>query len=214
MENLDVRLLILPSDPLADVVPLDSEALDWLKQQRNSPFGGTAVEWGHRTRASSTALIVYNQYDENQGWDRYLALHRNGGVEFASSRLAYPLGDMRVFALRAIVGLSWSALAIQAEVIDHWTIPDPCELTVALRNTHGATLGNFAEGWAQPGHGLWNITTCTETNIVLRWELEAQFDVSQVAIELGDRIEQAFGTTNRRHLAERGPYQGQFDPRF
>jgi hypothetical protein len=214
MENLDVRLLILPSDPLADVVPLDKEALDWLEQQRDSPFEGSQMEWGHRSRASSTALVVYNQYDENKGWDRYLALHRHGGVEFASSRLAYQLREMRIFALRNIVGFSWSVLAIQAAAIKRWAIQHPFELTVALSNTRGATLGDFAEGWAQPGQGLFEFSKCTEENILLRWEIDEEFDASEIALDLGDRIEQAFGTTHRRHFARTGPYDGKFDPRF
>jgi hypothetical protein len=214
MENLDVRLLILPSDPFADVVPFDNGALDWLKQQRDSPFGGSAVEWGHRSRASSTALILYNQYDESKGWDRYLALHRHGGLEFASSRLAYQLREMRVFDLRAVVGFSWSALAVQEEAIDHWTIQRPFELTLALRDTQTATLGGFADGWRQPGQGLYEMSLCTEKNVLLRWELDKKFDAKEIAIDLGDRIEQAFGTTHRRHIARNGPYEGEFDPRF
>ena len=214
MEKLDVRLLILPSDPLADVVPLDGEVLDWLKQQRDSPFGGSAVEWGHRSRASSTALIVYNQYDESKGWDRYLALHRHGGVESASSRLAYQLREMWIFALRSIVGLSWSVLAIQAEAIKRWTIQHPLELTVALSRTKGATLGDFAEGWAQPGYGLFEFPKCTEENVLFRWEISETFDPGEIALDLGDRLEQAFGTIHRRHIARSGPYDGKFDPRF
>jgi hypothetical protein len=214
VEDLDARLLVLPADPHADLVPLDDETLGWLSQRRDSPYGGAVVEWGHRTRATTTALVAYDQYRDDSGWDRYLALHRHGGVEFGSGRLAYQLREMHVFALRVIVGLAWSALAIQAEAIDRWPLEHPFELTVALRGTKGATLGNFAEGWAEPGQGLHDVSTCIEEHILLRWELDAQVEMSRVAAELGDRIEQAFGTTHRRHLAHRGPYEAQFDPRF
>jgi hypothetical protein len=30
---------------------------------------------------------------------------------------------------------------------------------------------------------------------------------------VGDRIEQAFGTLHRRHIARRGEYEGKFDPK-
>lgn len=214
VEDLNVRLLVLPADPSADSVPLDRETLSWLKQQRDSPYGGGAVEWGHRSRTTSTALVLYDQYRDDKGWDRYLALHRHGGIEFGARQLAYQLREMRVYALRAIVGFAWSALAIQAEAIDRWHVEPPFELSVTLRDTKGATLGNFAEGWAEPGQGLHDVSTCIEEHVLLRWELDKRIEASQVAIELGDRIEQAFGTTNRRHLAQRGPHEGQFDPRF
>ena len=214
VEDLDVRLLVLPADPQADVVPLDGETLSWLKQQRDSPYGGGAVEWGHRSRATSTALVLYDQYRDHKGWERYQALHRHGGIEFGAGQLGYQLREMRVYALRAIVGFAWSALAIQAEAIERWHLEPPFELTVTLRDTKGATLGNFAEGWAEPGQGLHDVSTCIEEHVLLRWELDKRIEASQVAIELGDRIEQAFGTTNRRHLAQHGPHEGHFDPRF
>jgi len=214
VEDLDVRLLVLPADPHADSVRLDGETLSWLKQQRDSPYGGGAVEWGHRSRATSTALVLYDQYRDDKGWDRYLALHRHGGVDFGFGRVAYQLRDTHIFALRAIVGVAWSVLAIQVEAIARWSLEQPFELTVALRGTKGATLGNFAEGWVEPGQGLHDVATCIEEHVLLRWELDAHVELSQVATELGDRIEQAFGTTHRRHLAHRGRYEGQFDPRF
>lgn len=214
VEDLNVRLLFLPTDPLSDSVSLDGETLGWLKDQRESPYGGGPVTWGHRTRSSSSALVVYDRYRDDRGWDRYLALLRHGGIEFGSGNSTYQLGDTRVFALRQIVGLTWSALAIQAEAIDRWTIHSPFELTVALRKTKSATLGSFAEGWREPGQGLHDMVTCIEEHVLLRWELTERFEVDQVALELGDRLEQVFGTTHRRHLAHRGEYQDQFDPRF
>jgi hypothetical protein len=80
-DALDARLLCLPSDPLADAVPLDQETLVWLKQSRQSPYGGRYPSWGSRERATSGALVLYEQYREDAGWTRYLALHRHGGVE-------------------------------------------------------------------------------------------------------------------------------------
>jgi hypothetical protein len=71
----------LPTDPLADAVPLDQEALAWLKQERPALYGGRYPSWGSRERATSNALILYDQYRHDAGWTRYLALHRHGGIE-------------------------------------------------------------------------------------------------------------------------------------
>jgi hypothetical protein len=42
-DRLDVRVLFLPSDPEADVVPLDADVLAWLKEERTTPYGSPAV---------------------------------------------------------------------------------------------------------------------------------------------------------------------------
>jgi hypothetical protein len=160
------------------------------------------------------ALVVYDQYREDAGWTRYLALHRHGGIEVGVGRLAYEVSEVRVFPLRLIVGLAWTAAALYAEVVDRWQLQGPVEFTVALRNTRQATLGGFAEGWAEPGRGLWDFAKCLDDHLLLRREADGVPDPQSLALDLGDRVEQAFGTVNRRHLAHRGEHEGRFDPRF
>jgi hypothetical protein len=213
-EGVDVRLVFLPSDPSADMVSLDRESLEWLKAERQSPYGGAAITWGHVSRTTSNALLLHDRYGPDHGWDRYLALYRHGGCEFGSASCTYDLRGTRIFSLRHIVGLAFSTLALQVEAISRWHLEPPFELTLALRNTRDATLGGFAEGWREPGQGLAELTACIEDHVLLRWELSADFEVEEVALDVGDRVEQAFGTTFRRHLARRGEYEGRFDPRF
>jgi hypothetical protein len=158
--------------------------------------------------------VLHNQAGDGGGWSRYLALHRHGGLELACGNCSYEVRGTRVFHLRHIVGLVWSALALQEEVISRWQIDAPFELTVSLRNATGASLGGFAEGWREPGRDLFEFSACIEDHVLLRWELDEGFDVEEIAFDVGDRVEQAFGTTSRRHFAHRGEYEGQFDPRF
>jgi hypothetical protein len=73
VDSLDVRMVVLPADPEADVVSLDGSALDWLKQDRQTPYGGPRPRWGHRIRATSGALVLYDQHRDDGGWDRYVA---------------------------------------------------------------------------------------------------------------------------------------------
>lgn len=213
VRDLDVRLLFLPADPHADVVSLDRATLEWLKPERPSPYGGGPIQWGSNSRTTSSSVLLYNQYSSDRLWDRYFAIHRHGGCEVGFGSYAYDLQGTRTFSLRHMVGLAFSALALQAEAIDRWQPEPPFELTVGLRNTRGTTLGGFAEGWREPA-GPAEPATCIEDHVLLHWELNAGFVVENVAIDLGDRVEQAFGTTNRRHLAQRGEYEGRFDPRF
>lgn len=188
--------------------------LAWLQEQRATPYGGQPVSWGHRHRAISSALLVYDQYREDRGWTRYLAIHRHGGIEIGISKLAYQVGEARVFPLRAVVAVAWIAAELQNAAIERWAVPGPFELTVAIRDTNGATLGHFAEGWSEPGHGLLDSARCIEDHMLLRRERGDTIDAETYALTLGDQIEQAFGTTHRRHLARRGEYEGRFDPAF
>lgn len=214
VDGLDVVLLFLPADPEGDAVPLDGGVLAWLKEPRKSPYGGPPPQWGHRQRGTNGALVVYDEYREDAGWTRYLALHRHGGIEVGIGHLAYEVSEVRVFPLRPIVGLAWTAAALYAEAVERWQLQGPVETTVALRNTRRATLGGFAEGWAEPGHGLWDFTTCLDDHLLLRREADGVLDAQSYALDLGDRIEQAFGKTHRRHLAHRGEHEDRFDPRF
>src|SRR6266498_3204771 len=130
------------------------------------------------------------------------------------ARFAYAVRETRVFPLRHTVGLAWTAAALQSEVADHHQLNPPFELSLALRRTKGAILGSFAEGWKEFGAGLWDPTRCIEDDALLRWDFENEVDPENLAMAVGDRMEQTFGPTFRRHLAHHGDYEGRFDPRF
>jgi hypothetical protein len=53
-----------------------------------------------------------------------------------------------------------------------------------------------------------------EDHLLLRYEIDDAIDAQQYAVGLGDRLEQAFGSIRRRHLARTGDYAGRVDPRF
>jgi len=75
-------------------------------------------------------------------------------------------------------------------------------------------VGGFAEGWPNPGQGLFEYRTCLEDHLLLRYEIDDAIEPEPVALSIGDRLEQAFGSISRRHLARVGAYEGRFDPRF
>jgi hypothetical protein len=213
VDSLEARLLFLPSDPYADVVPLDQETLGWLKELERTPEGGRQRSW-HRERATSTALVRYDVQRDDATWTRYLALHRHGGIEAGMSRVTYKPGEeVRAFSLRSIIGLAWMTAALQAKIAGRWRIQMPFELTLALLDTRGATLGDLAEGWQNPGPWLGELPTCLENDLLLRIELDDPIDPDQCATRLGDRVERAFGSLDPRHIACVGQYEGRVDPR-
>lgn len=211
--DLDVRILFLPSDPMQAALVPDEASLEWLRETRASPYGGDPWRWGSLTRGVRDAVVLYDQY-RNEGWSRYLALHHHGGLEVGCSLSHSASNDVRVFALRPIVGMLWSISALQEQAVDRWGLQSPYELTVAVRQTKGATLGTFAEGWAQPGYGLYDYSLCLDANVLLRFEITDHIVPEDLALSAGARLELAFGSPRRRHLARIGAYEGRFDPRF
>lgn len=209
VESLDFRLLFVPADPEASAVPLDNTTMEWLKEQcSNAP-----VLPRHHKRATVQALVSYEQQREDRGWDAYVAVHKHGGVEVGAA-ISYAVRDTRVFRLRTAVSMAAAVTRMQIDAAERWQIEPPYELLVALRNARGATLGNFAEGWVEPGQGLFDFEVALEDHVLLRRELHRAFEPESIAVDVGDDLERAFGTTLRRHLAGRGEHEGRLDPRI
>lgn len=212
VDDLAVRVVFLPCDPELDVVQLNADLLAWLEERRASPYGGNA-SWGSWKRTTTDVALLYDSYRDDATWKRYLAVPRHGGVDTGIGNLAYEVRETRVFPLRAVVALVWRATALQRELIERFELKEPWEVSVAIRNARNATLGSFAEGWAELGNGLWDPSTCVDDHVHLRFEYESFPDSQEFAFSVGDRLENAFGTTDRRYLAHRGQYKDQFDPR-
>jgi hypothetical protein len=212
-EPLHVRVVSLPADlELDDLVRLDDESKDWLEETRLAPWNEReAIVWGFDTTVTSSALVRASK--TSAGWSRYVALHRHGGCESGFADLAWVVRDQQVLALRPIVGAVWATLALQVEAAARWGVNGPWQVLLALRSIEGAVLTNFGDGWADPFSGGRTRSRCEEANVLFRWEVP-ELDPEAIALEAGSRVENAFGTTLRRHLAQRGEYEGRLDPRF
>ena len=104
--------------------------------------------------------------------------------------------------------------AMQAEAVERWSIEGPFEVTVALASVEGARLGGFAEGWKDVGDMFfWDAPTCVESNVLLRVERDI-LDPEALAMDVGERLVNAFGSTHRRFIANRGDFEARFDSRF
>ncbi len=213
VEALDLRIRFLPADPMATPVRLDSEAEEWLSKERSSAYGGREPELGRSKRASSSAVVRYDQYREDHGWTRFLALHRDGGLDFGEGSSIADFRGGRFVRLRPLVGIVWHLAAMQVEAAERWSTAGPFEISVALVGVEGVGLGGFAEGWRDVGDMLWDAPTCVEPNVLLRVEADV-LEPEALAMDIGERVENAFGSTHRRFLAHRGEFENRFDPRF
>jgi hypothetical protein len=221
--DVHVRLLILPADPFVTVTEFDDETWKWWLTDAPNPFeGGRPTNWGAESVPVSDAAVRFSRRGGDRWqWDSYLALHRNGALEFGlgedgSRSWQRREGDIeiRVFFLTCIVGRVWWAIARYEDVINRLGIDGPWELTIGLRSTKDSVLGNVAAGWAEPlAAGGSRPPECPDTNVLIVREIAewSTNEAQSLAFSLGGGIEDAWGSKQRRFLARIEPGIGEFD---
>jgi hypothetical protein len=221
--GVHVRFLILACDPTAAVVGFDDGFWEWWMQDRTNPFDGAArTNWG-RIRVPEATAAVRCEREEEWNWQEYLALLRSGGMEFglgstasAKWRRSGEEEEIHVFFLTTIVGRIWTALALYTDVVEHLGISGPWELTLALRDSDRAILGNVAAGWAEPQE-MWlhdQLRRCPDPNVLVIREVPEWPDADgqrSLAFDFGANVEDAFGMHERRFLGRVDPVEGLFD---
>lgn len=217
-----VRVLLLPPDPDADALQIDDALWAWLETQKTVAVEGRTIRFGDQNYPTAHAATLVSGYGSTEPWNSYLAVHRSGAIELG-------LGDrggwarqnregetVHMFNLISIVTYTWAMLTFSAALNDRVALAGPRQLTIALRNTKGALLGNVGEGWAEPDSFQNAVGGCLEKHLL--WHLsidEPPDDVDQkrLAFAVGDRIEDAWGVAQRRYLARVGHREGHLDVR-
>jgi hypothetical protein len=217
-----VQLLLLPSDPEAEALQIDDGFWAWLEAHKDVEIEGWAVRLGDRKYPTAQAAALTKDYGDREPWNSYLAVHRSGAIEFG-------LGDrggwerqnregetVRVFNLVSIVACTWALLSFSASLNERVSLVGPWQLTIALRGTKDALLGNVGEGWAEPGSFENRVGGCVEENLLWHTYIDdapTEDAQQRLAFTVGDRIEDAWGVTQRRYLARVGDHAGRLDLR-
>lgn len=216
-----VRLLLLPSDPFAEVVEFDGEFWQHLKKEQARGVVHPGLRLGDFEEPTAHAAVMVKR-DGCRGdkWSSYLGVHRSGAVE-------YGFGDhggwestndvgvvRRTFNLVTIVAHAWSVLDCAATQVERAGLDGPQQLAVAVRNSEGGVLSNFAAGWAEPNNYDNHQPPCSDPHLLWHIELDGPPTAGAaqtIAYEIGDRLENAWGSRNRRYLAQTGNQEGQVD---
>ncbi len=122
-----MRIRFLPADPQLTVVRLDSEAEEWLSKPRPSPYGGAEPELGRSKRATSTALVRFDSYRDDQGWSAVVGLQRAGRLRYGRSIAEHRGNSLRSastsrgahLASGGVAGRSGRALEYRGTVRSH-----------------------------------------------------------------------------------------------
>lgn len=207
-----MRLLILPGDIDDEFIEFDEEFWKWWREPWVHPATGRPTTWRNQRPSAASALLGAGP---DEGWESYLALYRNGGLELVLGReVTYELSEAPVFRLVEIVGRVWGTLDRYREVVRHLEPEGPWEISLALRGTVGSLLGGVAEGWEEPG-GLLRGFVCREPGLLKTRELWESWPdtegVRQLGFSFGAWVEDSWGSAYRRFLVAGGERAGQFD---
>ncbi len=181
---------------------------------------GRAIRFGDQRCPTAHAAALVNGHGSREPWNNYLAIYRSGAIELG-------LGDrggwerptregetIRAFNLISIVTYTWAVLKFGAAHFERLALVGPWHLTVAVHRTEGSLLGNVGEGWAEPGVFENSVGGCVDQNLLWHLELQNWPDEEgqqRLAFAIGDRLEGAWGVSQRRYLADRGEHVGRLD---
>ncbi len=222
LRSPSVQLLLLPADPEADIIPFDDGLWAWAKDFHVVNVDGRNVRLGAQDVPTAHAAAIVDNYGGPEAWTSYVAIHRSGALEYGmGNRGAWERKDregnvVRVFNLISVVAPTWALLKLGTALRDRTRTEGPFQLTVALRRTGGAFLGNVAEGWAEPLTWDNDLPACRDEHLLWHHEIAEWPDheaISAIALAVGDRLEDAWGVTQRRYLARTGDHAGRFDIR-
>ncbi len=217
-----VRLLVLPSDPDAEIVEVDEWLWAWVKNFETMEVAGGRVHLGTQHVPTAHAAALVNSHGSQQPWRSYIAVHRSGAIECGlGDRGAWEREDgegtlVRVFNLISIVGCTWATLKFATALRERVAANGPFQMTLALHRTEGALLGNVGEGWAEPLSWDNDLPACADRHLLWHLEIEDWPDADgteRLALRVGDYLEDAWGCTDRRYLARVGQLAGRFDSR-
>ena len=215
VKDLSVRILILPSDPMAHRLDFDDAFMATWKAIDLDPVTGQPPWWGGSMVTTSESAMRCDPVDD-KFLDQYAAVGHDGRFDVGlAGRTAWEYEGRRVFNLRAIVGRAWAAFEIYSSLARAVSIAGATELTVALRGTRDAILGDFGPDWSDPFRSLRGMSICREENVLFRREIDDSDGdwPKAAAFSIGGQIENAFGSSLQRFRRRLDKGFGDFDAR-
>ena len=221
LTDVTVQILLLPADPVADAFPINTTTAQWLSDMNSIQLAGVQLKLPDEARRTAHALVLARQYN-NDSWNSYLAIHRSGAIDWGLGRDGgWTRNDRegapaRQVFLSPVVARVWATVRLASILAAEHDVGGPYSLSVGIRGTHGAQLGCLSEGWMEPGDFRDHVRPCVDRHLLWRMEFDHvanEVEAEQIAYGIGDRIEDAWGVSQRRYLANRGDYEGKLDPR-
>lgn len=219
LDQATFRAVLLPEDPEAFAIDFDDDFWKWLEAHTSIDIGDYPFQFGAQTGASAHAAVIFDLWGKNEKWRHYVAVHSSGTIEVSLGERARWVHrrderELAFYNLTSMVAGVWALLELGAAVFDQFSISGPSLLVQACSDTSGTYLANFGEGWREPTEWGSNDESCVDTGLLWTAELEGLGDAEArqaVAFQMGDRLENGWGTKHRRYLAHRGDFEGKLD---
>ena len=212
--HLAFRLLLLPYDPDREL-PEAKDVAAHLESHRSLDIGNGTIHFGTRVTpaAHATALVV--RPGDNEPWERFVAVHRNGAIELGLNdreRRYSDDPDTKFVQLVAAASFSWATLEL-ARGFNPGSNHVAHLLAVALPDTAGARLNNLANGYSELGSHYGLVPVCPDRHLLWPIELdrlptEAE-ETYALALNIAHRVVGAWGVTSTWHLDQEGSSAGQ-----
>lgn len=218
VQYLTFRLLLLPFDPDLDQIATH-DAAEQLELHRSVHIGNGTMHFGTRVIPSAHATALVSQPGDDMPWERFIAIHRNGALEFGlGDRLRRHAkdDDAKFVRLSTVASFAWAALEF-ARHVNAEADTRPRLLAVALPGTAGAFLANLAVGYAEPGTIYYDLPECPDDHLLWHIELDQPpidpNETNALAVEIASRMTSAWGTRQTMHLDRDGEFTGQLNVR-
>lgn len=221
MKDLSVRFLIMPSDPDDLQIRYDDDFWKRWESPPTDPFADSITAFGSERRPVADAAVVYEpdyrSGDEARGWRQFASLSRAGEFEFGLTTIgATSSHEQQFFFLMNIVGRIWVAASRYAGVVDKFDLQGPFEASLALVDTAGSILSNFATEWRDPIRDRYfgEYPICLENHLLFRREISQWPDAEsceELVFEFAERMLNSWGIKEPRFLARSGQWEGKFD---
>jgi hypothetical protein len=212
-----VRIVVLPGDPSAQIVPPD-DPKSVLPQV--VAVGDVSLPVQSLVRGTSSGYVAYSPAREGDLWESFMALHSHGGVDFFLGNQGARLWQrpvepaLRVIYLKRSIAWAWGALELQRQMAERYATAGPFRVIVGVASTAGAALGDLGAGWAEPGSPYaFALPLAVEPQVLLFEDLPEWPDaegIEALALRFGARLDLAFGGAGSRHLDHQGPNAGKF----
>jgi hypothetical protein len=213
VRGLRCRMLVLPGDPNETSDRFDDAFWkSWQTQTPRSQKGTTP--FGNDFRASAWGAVWY-QTSGDELWDSFLSLSQSGVLDVGIGRPAVTArSDLTAFRLLAIVGRLWTALSYYQLMIEQRRITGPFEISLGMRDTQDTVIAHLAAGWMDMDDLRWGPVVSKDSSYLGRWEREEISNAEHtrdLVFEVGDWIDQCWGSWQRRFVNATSDGTGAFD---
>lgn len=190
---------------------LDFQALDsWLDHnaRQYEPTGIWIPFRDGRSYSSHGLLRTEGTSRDDEGWERYLLVARDGYVEYGVL-CGFAHGGTRYFLYAPIVAWIERFVAFVQDLSGNQTDPAEYWVVLNLLGSEGARLGSLGHGWREPweaGQMGYGVKGAIESRVQISRALAESDDPADVSRWFAERIANAFGElTPRCYNRTEGP---------